>query len=173
MPCVPTWSVTFADGSPRIQAITDCQTAANLINGIAELTDNHFDPLLRRCAKCLLQFWKRGWKPRHDHDDYVAWLPRDCNKTADFLANIALQDQESFEWTQESISGASNLLLMIDGGFVHGKGSAAWCIFDVKDHGLLDLLHFGYLFLTSARSPFECEMIALCTGLYKVLTLGS
>ena len=97
----------------------------------------------------------------------MSWIPRECNKTADFLANVALQSQESYEWTQDVIDDAKQVIVMSDGGFVDGVGSAGWCIMVVTSSGKLDVIHCAYLYFQAARSPFECEMIGLCNALSK------
>jgi len=160
MPDLPEWCYQFATGSCRVLFLVDCQTAANLANGIADLTDEDYDPLLRRICRQLRDLWQNGYLPRRDFDDYISWIPRTHNATADFLANVALQDKDQYECSHDINASLSNLIIMSDGGFRGGWGSAAWAIFAVQaDH--VQLAHFAYRSWSGAKSAFQTEMVAL------------
>ena len=64
---------------------------------------------------------ERGWRPRRDIDDFVFWVPRKHNQTADWLANIALQTREDFTWIDHDFQfggdKVQSFLIMSDGGF--------------------------------------------------------
>ena len=107
LPDLPEWAGVFASSGQRILFLVDCQTAAHLINGAARLMNDSYTPLMRRSCHRLKSLWTCGWMPRRDESNYVAWVPRSSNATADFLANIALQNKEDFVWTsdQTGISG--------------------------------------------------------------------
>ena len=141
MPELPAWCRQFSSASRRVLFLVDCQSAANLANGLAELADDFYDPPFRRSSRYLQDFWRKGWLPCKDHDNYVCWVPRRHNKTADYLANIALHDQQDFEWTEDCDVSSTNLIVMSDGGFRKGDGSAAWAIFAMRPCHL-EIVHF-------------------------------
>ena len=89
--------------------------------------------------------------PRQDEANYVAWVPRESNKTADFLANIALCDKEDFVWTNRLADAHTNLIVMSDGGFRKRTGALAWLIFEAST---LEVVHIEYNFLSVAQSSF-------------------
>ena len=97
--------------------------------------------------------------PRRDESNYVAWVPRSSNATADFLANIALQNKEDFVWTSDQIGiSGKNLIVMSDGEFRNRTGALAWVILDASTH---DVLHMQYRYLCEAQSSFQCELMAM------------
>ena len=170
MPDLPEWCYDFATSSCRISFFVDCQTAANLINGFANLKGDQYDPLLRRSTRRLRDFWKQGWMPRKDHDNYVVWIPRECNGPADFLCNLALQERQDHDWVDALADTPPNLLVMSDGGFKNGQGAVAWIVYAVSS-GTLCKLHHTCRYIPVATSAFQCEMIALEEAIAKVSSL--
>ena len=167
MPDLPEWCQNFAKPAGRVSFLVDCQTAANLMNGLASLKHNQYDPLLRRSTRWLRNFWKSGWMPRRDIDNYINWIPRECNGSADFLCNLALQNRQDYEWGENNDENPCNLLVMSDGGFKSGRGAVAWIVYEVRP-GSLCMLHCICRCIPVATSAFQCEMIALSEAIANV-----
>ena len=137
-----------------------------MVNGAAELDNKMYTPVLTRVCNHLQQLWQKGWLPWRDHDPDVSWIHRAHNATADYLANIALQDRRSDEWTTDGGIPCNNLVIMSDDGFKDFHGSAA-CVIFAASKTSLQLVHFSHLYLNEASSAFQCEMIALSEALSK------
>ena len=170
MPDLPEWTRNFAKPSQRVLFLVDCQSAANLMNGVASLDNHQYDPLLRRSTRGLRDIWKRGWMLRRDIDNYIAWIPRECNGSADFLCNLALQNCQAYEWEENFDETSRNLLVMSDGGLKSGQGAVAWIVYEVRPESLR-LLHYTCKYISVATSAFQCEMIALSEAITKVSNL--
>ena len=108
--------------------------------------------------------------PRRDIDNYIAWIPRECNGSADFLCNLALQNCQAYEWEENFDETSRNLLVMSDGGLKSGQGAVAWIVYEVRPESLR-LLHYTCKYISVATSAFQCEMIALSEAITKVSNL--
>ena len=99
----------------------------------------------------------------------VRWVPRKCNRAADFLANLALQDKDPLKWRIISYDpkNSSNLIVMSDGGFRRVHGTAAYIVCNVNGTAL-DPIYLSYTYWPYARSACECELIAMTEALAKV-----
>ena len=51
-------------------------------------------------------------------------------------------------------------MVMSDGGFKSGHGSAAWVIFSINS-GMLEVVQAGYKYISNAHSSFACEVTAI------------
>ena len=100
-----------------------------------------------------------------DPSDYVCWVPRRFNASADHVANIGLDERSNFEWTEEAgnLKRYNRLIVSSDGGFRRGYGSAsAWVIWklDMQLKTAVPIA-LSHMFWYNGLSSFEAEVIAL------------
>jgi len=70
-----------------------------------------------------------GWQARSWHHNWVRWIPREWNRAADWLANLAMDESQCVAWESPDARRLSscNVLLCADGGWRStGSASAAW-----------------------------------------------
>mmetsp|Transcript_94605 Transcript_94605/g.167556 ORF Transcript_94605/g.167556 Transcript_94605/m.167556 type:complete len:127 (+) Transcript_94605:140-520(+) len=116
-----------------------------------------------------------GRQPRTDVSDWAEWRRREFNNVADHLCNLTTDLQkEIFEISGErmraAIQSKSNLQLYTDGGFRSDEMAAsAWALFACNSDGTTTWIARGSLLLSSCRSSFGAECIALDIGINYLL----
>eukprot|EP00973_Karenia_brevis_P010711 1451227-Karenia_brevis.AAC.1 len=107
----------WESGRRRILFLVDCQALANLANGEVELTDDKYRSSMVRIARHTKTLFDHASWPHRDDVGYVQWTPREYNKPADHLANVALEEKDSQSWIDDSVdwSRLNQILVTSDG----------------------------------------------------------
>ena len=81
----------------------DYQILQKLVMGRATLTDQRHAPIFERILNRLNELITVGWLPARNIADMVKWVPRELNKAADLMANLAMDRGEDVKMGPETL----------------------------------------------------------------------
>ena len=116
---------------------------------------------------------KAGYLATHD------WRPREYNKTADLLCNIALDNacnlrQQFVPSIADLLGQGASLQIYSDGGLRGSSGAAAFAAFvvDVANASSLTLVLVDAIHLEAQDSAFAMEVIAADRAIQAAVDIG-
>ena len=187
-PAASSSSDSFADALGHLQtgwslpgrqllAVVDARAVADTVTGKASLAEPSLRPLLEAIlGRLSAAYTARLWRS-HPAFDAVVWTPRELNKAADALANLAMDRRSSFCYRHCGLlppPSSCNVLCMSDGGLrEEGVASFAWAVWlcpaaDENTETPLLLAAAG-TFAPDVRSVPELELLGLQAGLDEAL----
>ena len=137
--------------------VTDNKALADILNGEEEYKgkDTRIIQNMESITDHLAGISMEGWINRETGHNYLLWRPREQNKLADYMANKAMNEKQSWQWTWpgvKQIRSVPSYQFFTDGGRRNeSSASAAWVIFIIINGGFKLAGHGGH-FLTTTDS---------------------
>ena len=122
----------WKSGSGRILIVVDCQIVQKITCGHAALQDERHRPTFKKIANQLKDLNKLGWKSSNDINCPIQWMPRELNRSADHMANAAMNYGRDYhihhKLTPEEENLECNILVTVDGGSRETCSSIGWTL---------------------------------------------
>ena len=140
----------------------DCKVVHDWVNGFSAVSSEYFQNSVDTTCEILLRVFVQLRRTlRSPCASWVQWIPRERNRMADLLCNIAMDGRGSFRWQRKSGPATGNIVCMSDGGArVNGAAAAGWVIIEFSPAPAIIAL--GAQVLHQATSlQAECEALHL------------
>lgn len=112
--------------------IVDCQIIQKITCGHAALQDERHRPTVKKISDQLKDLNKLGWKTSNDISCPIQWMPRELNRSADHMANAAMDYGRGYRIHQklklEEEDLNCNILVTVDGGSRETCSSTGWTL---------------------------------------------
>ena len=118
----------------RLNLIMDSKMLADLLNGVATTSKENLSIICQRSIQHIEACIRCSLHPPCVGEDFCEWRPRDYNKLADRLCNIALDTGINHEWICDQATemhyARANWTIYTDGGCRNeGISSYGWVIY--------------------------------------------
>jgi hypothetical protein len=175
---VPQWlpsDMTWQLANRCFECRVDNQTLAAWMAGTAVCEAGCYRGRVAAAAEVLRAMVQHeGWSLRQQHADWVVWQPRERNKLADMLANLALDKRQSIAVRcQSPINSEANFITVSDGASRSrtNSSSAAWALLAVHPTQLV-IIAAGAVLLERYVSSMEAELAGLELAIGALLKLS-
>ena len=155
--------------SKNFGIIADCQRLCAGINGWEPLEGTTYETETSRTTDRIISWLDNKWDLGPDPHHPIQWRPREWNRKADELANIAIQERTN--WTQWYIQPQNfewhrwNIRIFSDGGRKRkngkGFGGTGWAILAFSEHKVIRLVEGGSYIDNKHIDSFGAEIKAL------------
>ena len=167
----------------QLEFVVDNEAVANISNGIIRVSNDFYKAPFDRIRNRLFCLYRERFEYKSGFLDPVDWRPREFNTAADHAANCALASNEDIDTLRTTLrqsicSRTVAIQVFCDGGYVSGRGAAAFVATRVKtadgasgiEHNRrsldrkffeVELIGARAILIEGARSSFHSEATAL------------